>query len=216
MSLAKYIDHTILRPDCTAADVKVLCEEAAQYHFFGACIPPYFVKDAAKWLEGTGVKVVTVIGFPLGYSSTPSKVEEIKRALDEGAEEVDAVINLAALKSNHWSFVKNDIDSVTRAVHLKGKTIKIIVESGLLTDAELVRVCNTCAEVGVDFVKTSTGFNGTGATLKAVQTMRECLPKDIKIKASGGIRTSEDAQKFINAGANRIGSSSSIKIAGEG
>lgn len=216
MTLASYIDHTILRPDCQVADIRTLCEEAVRYQFAAVCIPPFYVKDACHFLEPHSPKVATVIGFPMGYAATSAKVEEIKRAFDEGADEVDAVINLCAVKNENWNFVRNDIDSMTTAAHLKGKHIKIILETGLLTEDEIRRLCTICREIGPEFVKTSTGFNGQGASVAAVQLMHQMLKgSSVKIKASGGIRTRQDAQAMIDAGAQRIGSSSGVRIASE-
>ena len=213
MDLSGYIDHTILKPDCTAAEIKRLCEEAIAHRFFAVCVPPYFVKDARNYLKGQPVKVATVAGFPMGYSTTSAKVEEIKRAADEGADEVDVVVNISAVKNGNWNYVRNDIDSMTTAAHLKARQIKIIFETGLLTDDEIRRLCEICREVEPEFVKTSTGFNGPGASLKAVRLMRKILDgTPVKIKASGGIRTRKQAEKMIDAGAQRIGTSSGIKI----
>lgn len=212
MNLASYIDHTILKADCTAKDIKRVCDEAAQYGFAAVCVPPFYVKYAVSALEGKPVKVATVIGFPMGYTTTPSKVEEIKRALDEGADEVDAVVNLCAVKDGNWNFVTNDVDSMCTAAHMKGKSIKIILETGLLTNKEIAKLCEIALQTGVDFVKTSTGFNGQGATLEAVQLIKSLVGDKVRIKASGGIRTRWDAERFIDAGASRIGSSSSIAI----
>ncbi|MCB0568421.1 MAG: deoxyribose-phosphate aldolase [Phaeodactylibacter sp.] len=212
MNLASYIDHTILKADCTTKDIRRVCDEAAQYGFYAVCVPPFYVKYAASALEGKPVKIATVIGFPMGYTTTPSKVEEIKRAIDEGADEVDAVVNLCAVKDGNWNFVMNDVDSMCTAAHMKGKSIKLILETGLLNDKEITRLCEIALEAGVDFVKTSTGFNGGGATLEAVQLIRKQVGDKVKIKASGGIRTRQDAERFIEAGANRIGSSSGIDI----
>ena len=211
MSLANLIDHTLLKPDSSLTDIEKLCHEAIQHKFAAVCIPPYFVREAKDLLADTKVKVATVIGFPMGYAATPSKVEEIKRALDEGADELDVVANVSAIKSNNWNYVKNDIDSATRAVHLKGKAIKLIIETTLLSEEEIRKVCEICKDSGVNFVKTSTGYQG-GATVEAVALLRSILPKSIKIKASGGIRTREQVEQMVAAGADRIGTSSGIAI----
>jgi deoxyribose-phosphate aldolase len=213
MDIASYIDHTALKPDLTADDVRNLCEEAKTYRFAGVCVPPYYVPAAKKALGDSPVELATVIGFPLGYSATVAKVEEIKRAIDEGASELDVVINLAALKSGNWNFVRHDLDRMVTAVHLKGKTIKVIIEAALLTADEMVKVCELCNELKPDFAKTSTGFNGPGANVEMIATMRRLLDPAIRIKASGGIRSAEDARALIEAGANRLGSSSGVKIA---
>jgi deoxyribose-phosphate aldolase len=212
MDLSNFIDHTILKPNCSKSEVEQLCNEAKTYEFSSVCVPPFFVKDAVNLLEDSTVKVGTVIGFPMGYSTTAAKVEEIKRAIDDGVDEVDVVINICALKSERWNYLRNDIDSVTRAVHLKGKVIKVILETGLLTASEIKKVCEMCTEIGVNFVKTSTGFNASGAKTETVAYLKSILPPDIKIKASGGIKTFNQAQELIEAGANRLGCSSSIQI----
>ena len=139
--LAKKIDHTILKPDCTFTDIKKLCDEAKTYSFASVCVPPYYVKEAFKQLEDSLTKVTTVIGFPMGYSTTPAKVEEVKRAIVEGVDELDVVVNICAIKEGNWSYVRNDIDSMTRAAHLRGKVVKIILEVGLLTNSEIEQVC---------------------------------------------------------------------------
>ncbi len=212
MNFASVIDHTILKPDCSIDDIKKVCSEAITHQFAAVCVPPYFIKDAARLLEGEKVKVSTVIGFPMGYSATPSKVEEIKRAINDDIDELDVVINIAAVKSGHWNHVKNDIDSITIAAHLKGKIIKIILETTLLTEDEIKTLCAICNEKGVDFVKTSTGFNGPGATKEMVRFLKDNLSPKIKIKASGGIKTKEQAEALIKAGADRLGTSSGLDL----
>ena len=214
MNLSSYIDHTILKPDCNTQDIQRICEEAMTHNFAAVCIPPFYVSLAANLLEESPVKVATVIGFPLGYNTTPAKVEEVKKAIDEGADEVDAVINICAVKNANWNYVANDIESVVTATHLKGKKVKIILETGLLTSDEIKKVCELCVKSGADFVKTSTGFSDTGATIEAVNLMRETVGKKAKIKASGGIRTPEDAQRFVEAGASRLGTSSGPLLIG--
>ncbi|MFN7115836.1 MAG: deoxyribose-phosphate aldolase [Saprospiraceae bacterium] len=217
MNLASFIDHTILKADCTFEDIKRICTEAVQYQFAAVCIPPFYVSHAADFLMGANakVKVATVVGFPMGYAQTPAKVEEVKRAIDDGASEVDAVINLCAVKNGNWNYVRNDIDSMVMAAHLKGKSIKIILETGLLTEDELRRLADICLEIKPDFVKTSTGFNGEGATVEVVSTLKHLLNDQIKIKASGGIRTREDALRLIDAGAKRVGSSAGVTLVRE-
>ncbi|MDX1942867.1 MAG: deoxyribose-phosphate aldolase [Saprospiraceae bacterium] len=212
MDLANFIEHTILKADCSLDEIKRICKEANQFNFPVVCVPPFFVKNAVELLMNEPTKVATVIGFPMGYSSTAAKVEEIKRAVDDGVSELDVVVNICAVKSGMWNFVRNDIDSVVTAAHLKGKTIKIILETGLLTDAEIQQLCEICLEVKPDFVKTSTGFNGEGATVMIVEKLKTLLQNQIKIKASGGIRTKEDASRLLEAGAVRIGSSSSVMM----
>ncbi len=212
MDLAHFIDHTLLKPDCTLSEIKQLCEEALQNQFAAVCIPPYYVKDANNILEKSEVKVSTVIGFPMGYASTPSKVEEIKRAIDEGADEMDAVINICAVRNQNWNFIRNEMESLATACHMRGKILKVILETGLLSEAEIIKLCEVAADAQADYVKTSTGYLGQGATVEVVQLMRKVLPAVIKIKASGGIRDRQFAEQLVAAGANRLGSSSGIAI----
>lgn len=213
MNLAPYIDHTLLRVDCIAEEVFRLCEEAVEHQFASVCIPPFYVGEVAQWLatRETQVKLCTVIGFPAGYSATPAKVEEIKRAIEEGADEVDAVINLCAVKNSQWSYIRNEMDSLCTAAHMKGKKIKIILETTLLREAEIRQLAEIALEIKPDFLKTSTGFNG-GATLEAIHLLRELVDGQIALKASGGIRHYADAQAFIDAGAQRLGTSAGIQI----
>ena len=211
MELHKVIEHTLLKPNCTLDEIRNLCEEALQYKFLGVCIPPYFVKDAVRFLDEQA-KVVTVVGFPMGYSTIPSKVEEIKRALDEGGDEIDAVVNIAAIKSGNWLYIKNEMDSMIRAVSLKGKMMKLIIETGMLTKNEIKQVLEIAEANDVDFIKTSTGFNADGATVEIVRFIRDNLKPKIKIKASGGIKSFEMAEKLVHAGADRIGTSSGVQM----
>ncbi len=213
MELAKVIDHSLLKANVLNEEVESLCSEAIEHGFAGICIPPYFISIAAKKLEGHAVKISTVIGFPMGFESTTAKVEEIKRALDMGADELDVVVNIGAVKNGDWTFVKNDIETVTRISHMRGKQIKIILEYGLLEASEIERLCEICTSFDVDYVKTGTG-NEKGATVEIIEKLRSLLPKKIKIKAAGGIRTHEEAQALINAGADRLGTSSSLSIIG--
>ncbi|MFM2267918.1 MAG: deoxyribose-phosphate aldolase [Bacteroidota bacterium] len=209
--LSSIIEHTILKPDTTLRDVQILCDEALQHGFYGVCVPPFHVREAVKRIN-EAAKVVTVVGFPMGYSTIPAKVEEIKKAIDEGASELDAVINIAAVKSENWATVKTELESMSRAVAMRGKVLKLILETSLLTETELLKILPIIEGEGVAFVKTSTGFAGAGATVKSVQFLREHLSTAIKIKASGGIKTAEFAQQLLNAGANRIGSSASVSL----
>jgi deoxyribose-phosphate aldolase len=213
IEIARRIDHTLLKPDCTNADIRRLCQEAIDYHFHAVCIPPYFAREARQVLgEVSPIRLSVVVGFPMGYAHTFSKVEEIKRAADEEADEMDAVINIAAVKSGNWNYVKNDILSMTRATHLRGKVMKMIVEAGLLTASELKRVCDICEESEVNFVKNATGLSGTDATPEIISTLRQHLSPKVKIKASGGIRTYSATRALIAAGADRIGTSAGILI----
>lgn len=212
MELARFFDHTILKPDCTLKNIQQLCSEATEYHFAAVCVPPYFVKEASNLLSKGDIRKATVIGFPMGYSTTAAKVEEIKRAIDDGADELDVVINLCAVKSGNWNYVSQDIDRMTTAAHLRGKIIKVILETGLLQEEEIRRLCSICNEIRPDFVKTSTGFSAGGATVEVVQLLHSLVDPHIKIKASGGIRSRADAENLIQAGAQRLGSSSSVVI----
>ncbi len=210
--LSGHIDHTTLKIDTKKTDIEKLCSEAEENKFYAVCVPPYFVRNASMLLKDSEVKIATVIGFPLGYSATPSKAAEIQKAIDDGADELDVVINISAVKSGDWNYVQNDIKTVALATQMKGKVIKIILETGLLNKKEIKKLCEICTEVGVNYVKTSTGFNGEGATEEVVEYLRANLPSTIKIKASGGIRSAKKAIKMIEAGANRLGTSSSLNI----
>lgn len=212
MELAKIIEHTHLSANTLYKDIERLCEEAKQHHFYGVCVPPYFVRDTVRLLQDTPVKTVTVIGFPMGYSTTPAKVEEVKRAIDEGVDEVDVVVNITAVKHKNWAYVRNDLDAVTRATHLKGKVIKVILETTLLEEAELIKLCQICSELDVNYVKTSTGYNGTNATPELVRLLKNNISGTVKIKASGGIRTQSQALALVEAGASKIGTSRGIEI----
>ncbi len=203
----KKIDHTYLKADCRAADVDRVCAEARQYGFKAVCIPPFFVGRASKLLHGTGVAVATVIAYPYGYTETSIKVQEIRRALEEGADEVDVVINLSAVKSGDWAYVRSDLNAVVTTARLKGKVCKIIVEMSELTEGEQLKVCDICNEVKPTYVKTSTGTKG-GATVTDVRFLRGKLLPEIKIKASGGIRDQRSAIALLEAGADRLGTSS--------
>ena len=212
MNIAQYIDHTLLKPTSTSDEIKKLCNEAGQYGFAAVCVPPPFIAEAKKYLAGTGVKVATVIGFPFGYAVTAAKLAESEQALQDGADELDMVINLVALKAGNYSLLGSDIKGVVAAAHKQGKLVKVIIESGILTDAEIIECCRICTEAGADFVKTSTGYAEKGASVAAVQLMRKQLPSSIQIKASGGIRDYAFARELVEAGANRLGCSASVAI----
>lgn len=213
-SLAPYIEHTILRPDCNQQDIITLCEEAVAHQFYGVCVPPYYVQLAKKTIKKAAVRIVTVVGFPMGYSTVAAKVEETKKAIISGADEIDMVMNIAAFKAGDFAAVQNDIQAVITACHLQNKQCKVIIETAYLNEEEIERACRICIDCEADFVKTSTGYAPTGATVEAVTLMRKILPAKIKIKAAGGIRDREFAEKLIQAGASKIGTSSGIKIAG--
>lgn len=208
MNLAKYIDHTILKATATKEDVAKLCDEAARHGFASVCVNPFWVSLCSDLLKGSGVKVCTVIGFPLGANESAVKAFEANLAIKQGAEEVDMVINIGALKSGMYDVVRNDISAVREAS--EGKVLKVIIETSYLTDAEKETVCKICAECGVDFVKTSTGFSDAGAKVEDVKLMAKA--SGLKVKASGGIRSKEDALKMIEAGASRLGTSAGVKI----
>lgn len=211
MELNNTIDHTLLKPQTTAEEVKRLCREARTNNFCAVCIPPYYVTLAKQELQGTSVKVATVIGFPYGFSATMAKVAEITRAVEEGVDELDVVISLGALRSGNWNHVSADIDRMVTAVRLRGKVIKVILETSLLNEHEMIELCKICNSVNPDFVKTSTGTQG-GATEAAVRILRQHLKPEIKIKASGGIRDAQTARAMLAAGADRIGTSSGVSI----
>lgn len=210
MNLAKLIDHTILKPVATQEDVRSLIEEARQYGFFSVCINPFWVAYAKELLKGSDVKVCTVVGFPLGANTTAVKVYETQDALKNGADEVDMVINIGALKARDYKTVLEDIKAVRQAC--EGHVLKVIIETSQLTDEEKVKACELSAEAGADFVKTSTGFTGGGATAADVALMRKSIPAHMQVKASGGVRTREDFDAMVAAGATRIGASSGVKI----
>ena len=212
MDLARYIDHTLLRPDSTAAEIDKLCDEAMEYQFASVCINPTWVKRAASRLRGSGVVTCTVIGFPLGANTTAIKAMEARRALREGAREVDMVLNVGALKSGDYEQVREDIAQVAEAAHEVGGLCKVILETALLTDEEKVVASSLSKEAKADFVKTSTGFGSGGATVYDVALMRETVGPDMGVKASGGVRTLEDVEDMIAAGASRIGASAVVQI----
>jgi deoxyribose-phosphate aldolase len=213
MNLARMIDHTLLKPDAVRVEIEQLCAEALHYGFAGVCVNPSYVQTAAKLLRGSSVNVCTVIGFPLGATSTAAKVFETIQALQDGAQEVDMVINVGMLKSGDCSFVRNDIAAVVEAARIRNAATKVILETCLLTDEEIIIVCSLAKDAGADFVKTSTGFSKGGATVHDIALMRKTVGAAIGVKASGGIRTREQALAMIAAGATRIGTSSSILIA---
>ena len=211
-SLAHMIDHTVLKPDATQDQIAQLCYEARKHNFASVCINPTNVKLCAQLLKGSGVPVCTVVGFPLGATSTEVKVFETQQAVRDGATEVDMVINVGALKSRDYELVERDIASIARACHAGNAILKVIIEAALLTDEEKVVACQLSKVAGADFVKTSTGFGPGGATMEDVALMRRVVGPTMGVKAAGGIRTFEDAQQMIAAGASRIGASASVKI----
>lgn len=212
VDLAKYIDHTLLKPDADAEEIDVMCDEALSYGFASVCINPTWVRRAAERLRGSTVKVCTVIGFPLGATTSDIKAFEARRALRDGAREIDMVINIGALKSGMYELVRSDIERVVDAAHETGAICKVILETSLLTDEEKVIASALSKQAKADFVKTSTGFAGGGATVYDVALMRETVGPDMGVKASGGVRTLEDAEDMIAAGATRIGASAGVQI----
>lgn len=212
MELNKYIDHTILKVFATEDDVRKICNEAIEYDFASVCINPCHVKLASQLLGLSDVKVCTVIGFPLGANSSEVKAFEAKKAIEDGAEEVDMVINVGKAKQGDWDYVRDDIRKVREAS--KDKLLKVIVETCYLTDEEIFKACIMAKEAEADFVKTSTGFGTGGATAEHVKLMRDAVGEQMGVKASGGVRTKEDALKMIEAGATRIGTSNGKDIVG--
>lgn len=208
--LSKYIDHTNLKPDAGIADITLLCSQAREYGFASVCINPCYVPLAKRLLEGSGVSVCTVIGFPLGATTTAAKVAETIKAYEDGCDEFDMVINIGMLKSRDHSYVLDDIEAVVKAA--KGRTVKVIIETGLLTNEEKVIACRLASEAGAHFVKTCTGMSAGKATVQDVQLMKECVFGNVLVKASAGIRTYEDAINLLNAGADRLGTSAGIEI----
>ncbi|MDG0790889.1 deoxyribose-phosphate aldolase [Cohnella ginsengisoli] len=210
-SLAAYIDHTALKPETSRDDIVRLCEEAMQYRFATVCVNPYWVKTAAGLLDGSGVGITTVIGFPLGATSTFAKAAEARDAIASGATEIDMVLNVGALKSGLYEEVERDIARVAEACEGEA-VLKVILETGLLSDEEKVKACELCVAAGADFVKTSTGFGPGGATADDIALMRRTVGPDVGVKASGGVRDAKTARAMIAAGATRIGASASIAI----
>jgi deoxyribose-phosphate aldolase len=210
--LASMIDHTLLKPEATDNEVIKICEEAKRFSFASVCINPSFVKICKKELENSPVKVCTVIGFPLGANSTEVKKIEAMQALQDGAKEIDMVINIGKLKQKDYQYVYEDIYQVAQAAKEFNCLSKVIIETALLTEEEKIKACLIAKEAGADFVKTSTGFSKSGATPSDIALMRFVVGKEIGVKASGGIRTIEDAQMMIESGANRIGASASVQI----
>ena len=215
MNLAARIDHTLLRPDATDAQIAQLCQEAAAHGFASVCVPPCYVAAAAAQLADTGVAVCTVIGFPLGYATSSVKFKEAEVAMYDGATELDMVINIAALKSGKAELVQAEILDLADLCHVHQALLKVIIETALLTEEEIVLACQLCVAGEADFVKTSTGFASRGASVADVELMRRSLPDTMRIKAAGGIRTREAALALVAAGADRLGSSNSVALLAE-
>ena len=214
-SIARLIDHTLLRPDATRVDILKVCREARQYAFASVCVNPYWVPLAAKELAASAVKVCTVIGFPLGATSTESKVAETEAALRAGAQEIDMVQNIGALRGGDHDAVKSDIAAVVEAAHRAGAIVKVILETAFLDDEQKIAACTLAKAAHADFVKTSTGFGPSVAATHDIELMRRTVGTEMGVKASGGIRTLADLKKMIDAGASRIGASASVTIVEE-
>jgi len=212
MNLSQYIDHTLLKPEASLAQIEKLCQEARENNFVSVCVNSYYVKACAQLLNGSSVKVCTVVGFPLGASTMETKRFEAMKAITDGAKEIDMVLNISAAKSGNWQYVLDDMSSLAQVCHQQGAILKVIFENCLLTLEEKKTACELAVKAGVDFVKTSTGFSTGGATIEDVKLMRSIVGKDIGVKASGGIRNTETALAMIEAGANRLGTSASVDI----
>ena len=210
MGLNKYIDHTILKATASSTDVQKLCEEAIEHEFYSVCVNGCYVADAKHLLQGTDVKVAAVVGFPLGAMTTAAKVFEAKEAVENGASEIDMVINIAKLKDGEFEFVENEIRQIKEAIG--DNVLKVIIETCYLTDEEKVKACELSLVAKADFVKTSTGFGTDGATYEDVKLMKSVVGDNAKVKASGGVRDKETAQKYVDLGAERLGTSSGIEI----
>jgi len=211
-NIARFIEHTALSPLVTDRDIDQLVAEAKQYNFFGVCVPPFWLKRARREVGGDDIQLITVVGFPLGYQMTETKLEEIRLALKDGATEIDLVMNISAFKTNHpWT--KIDVSKAAQLVHDASALLKVIIETAYLTDDEIVRAATMAKDAGADFIKTSTGFAGAGATVEHIRLLRAHLPSHVGIKASGGIKTYEQACAMIGAGADRIGTSFGVAIA---
>ena len=210
MELNKYIDHTNLKADATIRDIEKLCDEAVKYKFASVCVSPYYVPLAHELLEDSNVNVCTVIGFPLGQNTTSTKAYEAIEAINNGADEIDMVINIAALKNEDYDYVKEEIEEIRDSID--GKVLKVIIETCYLTQKEITKMTEICNKTFVNFIKTSTGFGSRGASLDDLKIINESKNEILEIKASGGIKTLEDAEKFIEAGATRIGTSAGCKL----
>lgn len=206
----KYIDHTLLKADATYDKIEILCKEAKEYDFASVCVNTYWVKKCAELLQGTDVKVCTVVGFPLGAMSTEAKAFETSNAIKDGAQEIDMVINIGEMKAAHYNEVKKDIEAVVKAAN--GHYVKVILENCLLSKEEIIKACELCVEAKATFVKTSTGFSTSGANIEDVKLMKESVKGHCKVKAAGGVRSYEDMKNMIAAGADRIGTSAGVQL----
>lgn len=211
MDINRYIEHTALKPTMVGKDVDQLIKEAKEFGFIGVCVPPFWVKKAARELGDADIQLVTVIGFPLGYNQTETKEFEIKKVIEQGANELDIVMNISAFK-DEMPWVKVELAKCAHIIHEAGCLMKVIIETAYLSDKEIVRATKLCSEAGTDFVKTSTGFAGAGAKVEHIELMRKAAPSNVGIKASGGIKNLADAEAMIAAGADRLGTSSGVQI----
>jgi deoxyribose-phosphate aldolase len=212
MKINQFIDHTLLKPEATEEQIDQTIQEARDYKFYSVMVNPYWVKHVHEKLKGTEVKTATVIGFPLGANTTAIKVAEAKQAIQDGADEIDMVENIGELKAGHLDKLRGDIEAVVKVAHNSHKLIKVIIETALLTDEEMTTAAKIVASAKADFVKTSTGFSTRGASVRDVEIIKKAIGDKIKIKAAGGIHTAAEADAMIQAGASRLGTSSSIKI----
>ena len=212
MSVAKYIDHTILKSTTSLEEIKKICHEAKEYSFAAVCIPPYFVPKAFSLLQDSDIKIATVLGFPFGYNHYTAKAAEANQCIENGADELDMVMNIAAFKNKDFDYIKEEVQNILQITQGSNILLKIIIETGLLTNEEIIQCCELYKDYPVDFLKTSTGYAEKGASVEAVALMRQHLPQRIQIKASGGIKTFDFADALIKAGATRLGCSASVAI----
>src|SRR5688500_6254356 len=212
MSIATYIDHTVLKPGTSLEDIQKLCNEAREYSFAAVCIPPYFVSNAYALLKNSNIKIATVIGFPFGYNNYEAKFKEAEIAVRDGANELDMVMNIAAFKNGDYNYIKEEVQTILQVANKSNTILKVIIETGLLSDEEIIECCDLYTNYRVNFLKTSTGYAEKGASVESVSLMRKHLPEHIQIKASGGIKTFEFADALIKAGATRLGCSASVAI----
>ncbi|MEQ8478425.1 deoxyribose-phosphate aldolase [Fulvivirga sp.] len=210
-NLNRFIEHTNLKPTITGKDVDLLIKEAKEHQFVGVCVPPFWVKRAQREIGDSDVQLVTVVGFPLGYNMTETKIEEMKLAIRDGADELDLVMNVSAFKDG-MPWPKIEFAKSSKLCHEEGKILKVIIETAYLSDEDIVRACKLCNDAGVDFVKTSSGLAPAGAKVEHIKLMRSVLPSSVGIKASGGIKTYEQALTMINAGADRLGTSNGVEV----
>ena len=211
-SIARLIDHTLLKPEATASDIRKVCEEARHYEFASVCVNPYWAPIVARELQGSPVKVCVVVGFPLGASATAIKLAETKQAIQDGAREIDMVLNVGELRGGNTEAVRDDIRAVVEAAHAGKAIVKVILETALLNETQKIAGCTLSKDAGAEFVKTSTGFSTAGATVEDIALMRRIVGPGLGVKASGGVRTLEDLKKMVAAGATRVGASASVKI----